>query len=260
MDAGRFDTLAKGLAGSLTRRAALGAGLAGAIAPLGMRRAVAQDATPAATPVPTTGQEFLFVQTAEAGRWEPKPGESGTYLLTLTGAASQTIYFSDRPERIVGTVPVDQFLDVLGFTPANPPNAALVTGHGDDEEVLVIELLAPAYDPGTDTLTYEARVLEDYQEEGLAFVAARQADIDLPESFGETSLFIDDCPDSDFWCFRTCLDAPGTVYGVGTCWSYFPPGCFPCDAQLCNETFPECDDACQMMTSEQVYNECNNPG
>ena len=38
-----------------------------------------------------------------------------------------TIYFSDRPERIFGDLPTQEFLDTLGFTPDFPPNAALIT-------------------------------------------------------------------------------------------------------------------------------------
>jgi hypothetical protein len=31
------------------------------------------------------------------GTWAPKAGADGVYTLTLSGAAAQTIYFSDRP-------------------------------------------------------------------------------------------------------------------------------------------------------------------
>ena len=41
------------------------------------------------------------------------------------GVAPQTIAFSDRPERIVVQAPMQQFLDGLGFSVENPPNAAI---------------------------------------------------------------------------------------------------------------------------------------
>jgi hypothetical protein len=60
---------------------------------------------------------MLFVQTFASGSLLPKEGEEGTFILTLNGGYGRTIGFSDRPERIVGSVPTQQFLDGLGFTP-----------------------------------------------------------------------------------------------------------------------------------------------
>lgn len=56
----------------------------------------------------------------------PKPDEAGVYLKTMAAPSNQTIFFSDRPDCIVGAVGIDSFLDQLGFTPANPLNAAAV--------------------------------------------------------------------------------------------------------------------------------------
>ena len=263
MDTHRFDSVTRTLTNGLTRRTALAAGASGlaasALAGLGLRRAAAQDSTPVASPAATGagfGQEFLFVQTAEAGTWMPKSGEEGVYTLTLTGAAAQTIYFSDRPDRIVGTAPMQQFLDNLGFTPDNPPNAAMVTGTGDAEEVLIIELYNPTYDAEADTLTYEARVLEDYDEDGLAFVAQRQGDTDLPSSFGHTSLFIDDCPDARY-CGNAGLrdvpvpecDIPGGPYG--RCWHWSSLSCSLCNTSL-DHLRQLCLDSCQVPESDLV--------
>ena len=79
----------------------------------------------------------------------------GDYLLTLTGHSGETIYFSDRPEREFGEVKTNQFFQSMGFTPANPPNAALVVDAPDQEDdVLLLELFNAAYDEGTQTLTY----------------------------------------------------------------------------------------------------------
>ena len=41
------------------------------------------------------------------------------------GVSPQTIAFSDRPERVVGQEPMQKSLDGLGFSPENPPNAAI---------------------------------------------------------------------------------------------------------------------------------------
>jgi hypothetical protein len=120
------------------------------------------------------------------------PGEPETFLLTLGGIAAQTIYFSDRPARLVGAVPTAVFLASLGFTPADPPNAAVVAQTAAGEDVLVVELLNPTYDETAATLTYAARVLAEYDGEGLGALPERRTDDDLPASFGPTSLFIDD--------------------------------------------------------------------
>jgi hypothetical protein len=245
VDTNRFDRVTKFLADRKARRAALQGGSIGLAAALGSR-ALAQDgtpqvATPAADPndphpsadadadAATVHPEFLFVQPFASGSWSPKQGEAGTYTLALTGAATQTVYFSDRPKRVVGLSPMQDFLDGLGFTPANPPNAALVAHTGEGvQEVLVVELLNPIYD-GNGTLTYDAHVLADYGETGLAHLAQQQADHGFPAAFTEGSLFIDStsCTDPPLACY-----ANGQLVGTTTlpmCWHAPDSTCYPCD-------------------------------
>lgn len=212
-------------------------------------------ASPAATE-PGFGQEFLFVQVADGGTWAPKSGENGVYTLALTGASGQTVYFSDRPDRVVGTVPMQQFLDNIGFTPDNPPNAALVTNANDQEDVLVIELYNPSYDAEADTLSYDARVLEEYVGEGLQFAVNRQQDVELSESFGHASLFIDDCPDAKY-CGNDGLrtipvpecDIPGGPYG--RCWDWSSFSCSPCHTSL-DHLIELCLESCDVPKSDLV--------
>jgi hypothetical protein len=273
MDATRFDALAKVLAGRLSRRAALtrlgaasgvvGAGVAASrAAALGDGAIAREAATPTAAPAGPDGgaAEFLFVQTFSAGTLAPKAGEDGTYVLTLESPVEQTVYFSDRPERIVGAVSTDEFLEALGFSPTNPPNAALVAQTDAGEDVVVLELLNPRYTrsygdgaaPGT--LTYDVRVLADYQGTGLASLAERRIDDDFSERFGAASLFIDDCPDLtrcvvlDWVSGGSTQTDVGPLPGgpVGTCWEWLPPSCKPCNGQslehyadLCNEAYSE---------------------
>ena len=230
MDPRRFDRLARRVAARrLSRRTTLtasGGGVAAALlGAFGGRRALtaSQDATPGTSPIASPvaspgatlvgdgGPEFLFVQTFAGGTWAPKPDADGVYLLTLTGHAAQTVYFSDRPGRLVGTVSTRDFLDRLGFTPADPPNAAVVAQTADGgEDVLVVELLNPVYAEGFGadgavTVTYEARVLAGEAGERLASVAGRQGDQEFPAAFGPTSLFIDGptaCSDGHVVCWR----------------------------------------------------------
>ena len=256
-----FDAFTRALA---TRRSLLASAILGVSASLslsGPRRASAQGASPAATTDSPGDPAFLFVQTATAGSFTPNPGagtpvSDGTpvpgggahYLLTLQGHGGGTVYFSDRPDRIFGEAPTQAFIDGLGFSPANPPNAALVTQTEDGTEaIVVLELLNPTYDESAGTVTYGARILSEYEGEGLAHVAANRQNEALPETFGRTSLFIDDCPGETI----SCNDYDGNCWGdigVGGCWNWRHAQCEICPRdppfydQLCNDTFP---DRCQ---------------
>ena len=266
MEISRFDRFSTQLQKRLDRRAALVAGAA-SIGAAGLaassRSATAQDATPV-DPLVQDGAHpaFLFVQLAEGGTWMPKPDEEGVYLLTLAGLGDQTLYFSDRPDRIVGTMPTDHFLEALGFTPINPPNAAVVVQTSDGvRDVLVVELMNPVFtqdfsDLGDSSVVYEARVLENYTGDGLEYWDQQQADDTLAEGFSNVSLFIDDCPDAA-WCYYSPtffdpLVAIGEIPGgpYGTCWDPSSLNCLPCSNsygvldQLCNQTYGDCQGQC----------------
>ncbi len=257
MEPRRFDAITKRFANQFSRRSVMQSASVGVAAGLaGVGAARAQDATPVASPGATADSDrtyFLFVQVASSGSISPIQSEENLYQLVLNHDAGETVYFSDRPERIVGTVPTIQFLDGLGFTPTNPPNAALVAG----EEVVVIELLNPVVDEAAGTLTYDVRVLDAYEEEGLAHLAT-QSTGRLPESFGSASLFIDDCPD-----VSGCLNVPAGVYdaqyvgplpnGVngGQCYDYGSVSCNPCNGwsqqdyeNACDAAYAECNNNC----------------
>lgn len=264
MDSTRFDRMTRRFMARRTRRQALATGI-GAVATglLGTRLASAQDATPSASPAPfpadphpsadnaRTKTEYLFVQPFDGGTWVPKPGVDGVFTLTLTGAAAETTYFSDRPERDAGLAPTQQFLDGLGFQPENPPNAAIVaqTAEGT-EDVLVVELLAPVYDAKAATLTYEAKVLLDYGGRGLSSLAQQQTDYDLAATFGEGSLFIDNCPDSLVdGCYLPVGESDFRFFGYvhsGECWNSSTWLCEPCGSysDLCNQTYAGCGGEC----------------
>jgi hypothetical protein len=242
VDAHHIDRLSRLFASRrLSRRTALATSAATAATAIAGRSVIAQDATPEAG---GDKQSFLFVQLAEDGVWKAKPDEPGVYTLTLAGASGQTLFFSDRPERIVGTVPTEQFFDGLGFTPQNPPNAALVVKTPDGErDVLVVELFNPVYSEAFGEtagvqVTYEARVLEGYTGEGLATWSKEQQDDLLPEKFTDVSLFIDDCSDGTVGCTTfngaTCPGGAGGklcgLFGpMGFCWDWSTFICVPCE-------------------------------
>ena len=166
---------------------------------------------------------YMYVQSAHSGSFVPVEGEEN-YTLTLEGVAPQTIAFSDRPDRVVGQVPMQKFLDGLGFSPENPPNAAIEILEGNEsEDVLVVELFDPVYDAANHTLQYNVSVLEMPNHSHAIF--NERHDESLPENFGPAALFIDDCAD-DYW---SCHTSDGGFCGwikVGKCWSWH---CVCCD-------------------------------
>jgi hypothetical protein len=126
-----------------------------------------------AEPVAQTDEiEALFVQSAQGVT-------SGDGVMTLHGLSPSTLMFSDRPERVVGHLTTEQFVDGWGHGEnsflEDPPNAVLsflAEGDGTPEDVVV-------------TLTNPQMV-----NEGLTYNAAI-LDGELPASSGLCSLFID---------------------------------------------------------------------
>jgi hypothetical protein len=187
---------------------------------------ISQEATP------TTGDSekipYLFVQSFGDGTITPKPGEDGAYTITLEHGLGQTLYFGDRPSRDVGTVPTGRFLQGLGFSDDNPPNAALVVDDGaGGTEIAVVELTSPTYDEASRTATYDVKVLEAWEESTELGLTDAPADLaDLPASFGAAHLFIDDCSDDGIACVQMGYGVEYWYPNQGFCWNYGI--CVPC--------------------------------
>lgn len=236
MDATRFDQITKLFADRrLSRRQALrkgGAGLAaGALAAVGLNRpAAAQDA---ASPAPAAGDKlmFLFVQAFRSGSIVRKAGAADTYTITLEQGLGHTIYFSDRPARIVGAAPTPKFLAGLGFTPANPPNAALVVEPTPGTtEIAVVELYEPRYDEATFTATYDAKLLANYETTTELGFHEQPGDLaQLAPTFGSAHLLIDDCANGTVTCWAGDAGVVGTFQDHGMCWSLTAFACVPCE-------------------------------
>jgi hypothetical protein len=132
----------------------------------------------------------------------------------------------------------------LGFTPANPPNAALVANKANgDTEILVLELFNPRYDEATKTATYDVHVLQNDERVDMQFTATPEVSAPEEGDFTEANLFIDDCADTTYCCKTASGDHAGYIT-VGTCWSWSKLWCYECrdDSDVCNATYP---DACQ---------------
>jgi hypothetical protein len=119
----------------------------------------------------------------------------------------------------VGLVPTTVLLEQLGFTPADPPNAALVAQTAEGEDILVVELMNPRFDEAAGTLAYHVRLLADSGGVGLADLAARQDDDQFASSFTMAHLFIDGCGGGQCWdgAVSMCVSCQCFQLGVQGC-------------------------------------------
>ena len=116
--------------------------------------------------------EEMFVQVASGSK-------SSEGVLTLSGVSPATLYFSDRPERVVGHMTNEQFIEGWSLGENNfatdPPNAVLsYIDAGDNRpEDCVVVLSDPKI--GTDSIRYSYQLLEG----------------SVPQSSAACTLFID---------------------------------------------------------------------
>jgi len=100
--------------------------------------------------------QMLFVQTA-------KSATLADGKLTLQGISPNTVFFSDRPERVAGHLATSEMIPLWGegkdsFT-KDPPNATLSAFGGDGKVMnVVVELRNPALDG--DKMSYDVKVLQ----------------------------------------------------------------------------------------------------
>jgi hypothetical protein len=99
--------------------------------------------------------DFLFVQYAQSVTLSEG-------VLTLTGVTPDTLYFSDRPHRIVGRETTQKFVQTWDVGEGNfsetPPNAVLAVMQKPVPLDLVVVLKDPVLEG--DTLTYQVEVLD----------------------------------------------------------------------------------------------------
>jgi len=125
---------------------------------------------------PSESPQLMFVQTAED--FKADPAKSTFRLLKVN---QQTLYFSDRPQRIAGHIKMADYLKEWTVQAgkdnfkADPPNATLsVYESGQaDNTVVVVEITNPVVD-GAD-LVYTYKIINGK----------------MPAKGGATSLFID---------------------------------------------------------------------
>ena len=117
-------------------------------------------------------EESMFVQTAHGI-------VSDGAKLTLRDVTPSTLFFSDRPQRVVGHMTTTDFVDLWGegdnSFEADPPNAVLsfVEPHADTPTDAVVVITNPSLKDGQ--LSYSVEVLEGT----------------VPAAAGPVTLFID---------------------------------------------------------------------
>ena len=117
-------------------------------------------------------EEAMFVQTAQGI-------DSAGGTLSLRGITPSTLYFSDRPQRVVGHMTTTDFVDLWGAGEnsfeTDPPNAVLsfLEPGADVPEDVVIVIKEPKLTNGD--LSYSIEVLEGA----------------MPADAGPVTLFID---------------------------------------------------------------------
>jgi hypothetical protein len=271
MDTARFDGVSRFLSQRLNRRqAGMGAVAFSTAATMGLaikaNAAAQESATPAASAddpgtvaKPLTGST-LFVQSFQGGS---ATGGAATdeFTVNLEGGLGQTIYFSDRPQRLVGTLPTEEFLAKLGFFPENPPNAALIVEQEDGDSVFaVVELFNPAYDTEQANLTYDVKVLDEWTSIDMQFQHGAADFEGSSAAFGTAHLLIDgvaDCPDATMECIGPNGDVVGTIDNSehdGYCYNWANIACMPCEpggtpdpfyfVNICNERYDACEGDC----------------
>ncbi len=103
-------------------------------------------------------EESMFVQTADGI-------DSDGQTLTLRGITPSTLYFSDRPQRVVGHMSTADFVDLWATGDnsfeTDPPNAVLafLEPGADAPDDAVVVLKEPNL-AGADALSYSIEVLE----------------------------------------------------------------------------------------------------
>lgn len=134
----------------MKRRELLKGLAAGAVVMVTTQAARAEEQVPAEKDV-----DYLFVQNSKTVSL--KDG-----VLTMKGVTADTLYFSDRPERITGRITTKKFVD--NWASGNdsfkedPPNAVLsILGEGATVDI-VVELKNPRLDG--DNLVYDVSVLD----------------------------------------------------------------------------------------------------
>ncbi len=140
---------------------------------------------------------YLYVQQAQSGTFAEVTGEKDRYVLSLTGISPRTLFVTNKPRQVVGTVSSERFLlgtwntSTKGEYESNPPNAALtVYGQNGAQSTMAIEIMNPSYSFATGTLSYTVKQLSGRDADNLGVETNSKAS-DFPKTFSAPVLYID---------------------------------------------------------------------
>jgi len=180
-------------------------------------------ATAQTAPAPTDPQqpeqvEEFFVVQAKKGSLVEK-GDALT--LKLEGVQRHALVFTDRPERLSGSITVKKLVKEWSTEGLDddPPNAAITVLDGKGAgSATAVELTKPSLSDRT--LSFGASRLQSLDAKPVApeisdHVAGSTTEV--PEQFGEASLFIDPVNDIMQYCFGRVINRTGSsIVGRGT--------------------------------------------
>ncbi len=155
--------------------------------------------TSAAMPAAPSGQtvSLLYAVSGASATMTLLPGSVDRYALTLRGADARTVWFSDRPARLSGSLPTPGLVEEwsgLGFA-ADPPNVA-ITLHdpAGSTETIVAVMRKPTFRAGVLRATMQVLTSEQAGSltGNLAVHATGHDANGIPARLGSVSVFIDD--------------------------------------------------------------------
>ena len=125
--------------------------------------------------------KFFAIQHAQSGSLSEI--NETAYSLELNDVSDKTILFSDRPDRIVKSVSISDFIGNWTVGQDNfevdAPNAVIVVDEQEGkQDVAIVELFNPVYDTNEKTLRYDA-------------TPDNATSINLPNEFGQITIVID---------------------------------------------------------------------
>jgi hypothetical protein len=138
---------------------------------------------------------LLYALSAASGTLKPAEGKGADYKLTLKNLDRNVTWFSDRPARSSGSLPVSGLAKAwegFGFL-ADPPNAALTytDRSGRRGRTVILELSRPHFAKGR--LSFTARAIDPGSVKSPNLRAhAAVADRSPAHRFIDASLFLDD--------------------------------------------------------------------
>jgi hypothetical protein len=141
---------------------------------------------------------YLYMQQAQSGTLTPIEGQKDRYVLSLTGISPRTLFITNKPRRVVGSVSSERFLlgtwntSTKGEYESNPPNAAL-TVYGQNngaQSTMAVEIMNPSYSFATGTLSYTVKQLTGRDADTVGVETSGNA-ADFPREFSSPVLYID---------------------------------------------------------------------